>query len=1438
MRIAEHSTSLEENLHQSSWQTAVRTPSRINCSCALWSIELSSMRNEREEQQQEEEEEEEEKEEKGRRGRRRKGGGGGGGGRAKKEHRGEMTNEYAGKKLGCKGGGGGEGGAEGGGETGGCRVVVVAGGGREGRLGEGGEGLARGGERTKGVQTGEMMSRDSGEEVGCKGRGGGGGGGKGEGEGGGGGEKGGGGGGEGGGGGGGEKGGGGGGEGGGACSFPIRGIPTNLLDRWGHSAVFAERGAHGPCILVFGGFAREKGRADSRSADLIIIDLKDRTAKRVVPEGGVEGQQALIWPCSRVLHTADFVKELGQMVLIGGRKGPTSPLSDVYVLHVDTLTWVYGGHIPADVACERDGTTSAARFRHASSVAGSGVYIFGGKTSGDRALNDLLRLDVGTMTWQRVSVHGREEVPLPRHSHSLASIDTRLFLFGGKAEDGSLLNDLYMMDVGQRATSAMLTWQRVTWQHSCDVPPPPSPRMSHTMLTVEPNLLIVLGGCPVREGIRGGGLCHVFNARTSRWSHGFPNGGDGVPRGALWVRHTATLLPENGHGERHIVVLGGGAACFAFGTFFSPPFVITVGGKRKTQEEEEEEEEGEKEEERDEEHCGAVSSLAEDRLWGGGGFGNSVSAHQHGYGRSDKLGEGEASAERWRTPRADARGGREIERAPSSMDKGGEERKEERLIDQVQMTVVVGTEVVDDAHVASRAWTTKLLPTAARASDCTVGIQIGMEQPPWGKGGESLSEAGCKEDKEEDEEEEDEEDGEEEEEEEEEKEEEEEEEEEKEEKEEKEGPREWAWVLVVPRKEGKGCKDALKLRGWLDEKRRVGAEGGGERIVLPVTSEGAEYWLIDLRQREHEGVERREAEGKEKEEELVQGREREHKSAAAVAEGRGAELPLPLRFFSCCLEDREQGKRDKRGQGKDKEVIADEYGLKLVEVEKGLQRGGVRGTNPHERMKVDLAEALRRRGMDAKPAFSDGPCGIPTKWERLGDMVILPAGSFKSQGWRALGQELWDIVAKCLRAQRVAIQARIAANLTRDSNVELVLGGNGWVRHRENGIIYEFDVTECMFSSGNVTEKHRIANLDCRGETIVDLFAGIGYFVLPYLVKAGASQVYACEMNPRSIRALRASLKANGVSHRCVVLEGDNRRVAPIGVAHRVNLGLLPSSELSWETAVRCLRPKEGGILHIHGNALDKEEEQWARSVVTKITHIARSLGRQHWHVRLVHLERVKCAMAGESGFAKILLWRNSCLLKVLLHEVLQASMSPNLRALLFQGRNLSSFLRDFQAFSLTKMWDKKAMWYMFPLFVCEGLSEEVYTLMLKSQTWDELEVSLRLRFLEDEAECRLGKGSEQPAEAASTQGELSGVCGLGGVQGAPVVGPAVGCAAIAVVGGPAPRVPVATASMGAAGQETDVGGAAAGHEVVVVAAGFVVGDAADPAAVFADAPG
>jgi len=56
------------------------------------------------------------------------------------------------------------------------------------------------------------------------------------------------------------------------------------------------------------------------------------------------------------------------------------------------------------------------------------------------------------------------------------------------------------------------------------------------------------------------------------------------------------------------------------------------------------------------------------------------------------------------------------------------------------------------------------------------------------------------------------------------------------------------------------------------------------------------------------------------------------------------------------------------------------------------------------------------------------------------------------------------------------------------------------------------------------------------------IIAGIGYFTLPYLVHAGAAHVYACEWNPDAVKELKTNLVLNSVSHRCIVLFGDNRQ--------------------------------------------------------------------------------------------------------------------------------------------------------------------------------------------------------------------------------------------------------------------------------------------------------
>ncbi|XP_062013510.1 tRNA wybutosine-synthesizing protein 2/3/4 [Rosa rugosa] len=384
------------------------------------------------------------------------------------------------------------------------------------------------------------------------------------------------------------------------------------------------------------------------------------------------------------------------------------------------------------------------------------------------------------------------------------------------------------------------------------------------------------------------------------------------------------------------------------------------------------------------------------------------------------------------------------------------------------------------------------------------------------------------------------------------------------------------WVLKLERKYAKIGKDILKKFGWLDLARKVYSLEGGLHICFPVSAKFSDV----LKENQHH--------------------------MANSFEGQSGHICKPDIGRECLI--------DEVTCSKALDILKECGAMKLVDEVVEVRKTA---KSPLKIMSDAVGSLLEDKGLPAGLLEE-----LPTRWERLGDIVVLPVTSFKNPLWDSIAEELWPAVAKSVNAVRLARQGRVASTGTRDSTLEILIGDNGWVDHRENGILYSFDATKCMFSWGNLSEKLRMGSLDCRDEIIVDLFAGIGYFMLPFLVRAKAKLVYACEWNPHAVAALRRNVQANSVSDRCIILEGDNRTTAPTGVADRVCLGLIPSSESSWATAVRALRD-EGGMLHVHGNVVDSEENSWTNHVTESIAETARSQGHC-WEVSIEHLERVK----------------------------------------------------------------------------------------------------------------------------------------------------------------------------------------------------------------------
>lgn len=288
-----------------------------------------------------------------------------------------------------------------------------------------------------------------------------------------------------------------------------------------------------------------------------------------------------------------------------------------------------------------------------------------------------------------------------------------------------------------------------------------------------------------------------------------------------------------------------------------------------------------------------------------------------------------------------------------------------------------------------------------------------------------------------------------------------------------------------------------------------------------------------------------------------------------------------------------------------------------------LQPSGRAAASPHAALRSAVERLLRTHG--APTALLDD---LPRRWERLGELLLLPASSFSAPGWSALPQpELWACVAAALSASRLARQAVVDAGPLRHSRATLLHPpgcADGWTTVRENGVVYCLDALCSMYSSGNGTEKARVARLPAAGETVVDLFAGIGYWTLPLLLHARARHVFACDLNPVSLRGLERALQLNALPpSACTLLQGDCGAVAPRRVATRVMLGLIPSAQVGYAAAVEALSDA-GGCLHVHGNAGAGAQAAWAAGVAEQLQALARARRGGGWRARLLHLEVVK----------------------------------------------------------------------------------------------------------------------------------------------------------------------------------------------------------------------
>lgn len=254
----------------------------------------------------------------------------------------------------------------------------------------------------------------------------------------------------------------------------------------------------------------------------------------------------------------------------------------------------------------------------------------------------------------------------------------------------------------------------------------------------------------------------------------------------------------------------------------------------------------------------------------------------------------------------------------------------------------------------------------------------------------------------------------------------------------------------------------------------------------------------------------------------------------------------------------------------------------------------------------ELAESLRGQLLPEEIEL------LPRGWYILGDVIVVKIHPRLEPHQARIAQALLDCYPRC----RSVLRDYGIEGPFREPVREIIAGTGTETVHRENGVIFHLDARKVMFSAGNLRERMRMGNLG-RGEYVVDMFAGIGYFTLPMAVHSPPRRILAIELNPNAYHYLCMNIKENRVEDIVKPILGDCAKATPEGVADRVVMGMVQVTDRYLQRGIRALRP--GGVLHYHQTVPSRAYPERA---VRDIEEAARALGRRSQILKCIRVKK------------------------------------------------------------------------------------------------------------------------------------------------------------------------------------------------------------------------
>jgi len=226
---------------------------------------------------------------------------------------------------------------------------------------------------------------------------------------------------------------------------------------------------------------------------------------------------------------------------------------------------------------------------------------------------------------------------------------------------------------------------------------------------------------------------------------------------------------------------------------------------------------------------------------------------------------------------------------------------------------------------------------------------------------------------------------------------------------------------------------------------------------------------------------------------------------------------------------------------------------------------------------------------------------LPSSYDTLGTIAIVKMADEVAPFAKQIGQA---IIATQKAIKTVCLDAGVVDQF-RTRNVKVVAGEKTTETvHREYGMVFKIDVAKAFFSPRLATERDIVAKQVQTGETVIDMFAGVGPFSIMIARTRRPKVVYAIDVNPDAISLMKENLTLNKVESVRPILGDAREEIAGLDKADRIIMNLPHQASDFVADAIKAL--KAGGVIHYY----EIIEDSKLGERLDQIANTARSEGR------------------------------------------------------------------------------------------------------------------------------------------------------------------------------------------------------------------------------------